>query len=488
MQSAYNCPGEPVLQSDTIDNQLPEVAPLRSVSVVNGNVELIWSPSPSPEVNAYIIYRLIGGNVDPIDTVFAGTSYTDVNANPGGQSEQYYVLGLDPCGNTSIFLNPHQTIFAEASFDSCARTIQLDWNLYQNWPGGIGRQEIWVSQDGAPAQPVDTVNGTAESYIYNIPNDNTQYCIYVQAVEGGSEIPARSNQICINAQIVVPVETIKMQNATWRPDGNVEVSWSWNTDAEIAVYSLGRQLEGDNQVQFVDIDNPILPLSPVQQAIDIQPPAGPLTYSVATTDFCDADVISDTIRPVYLSGSALTDQVNRLMWDPLVLEGKTSLGFDLYRIVDNVPALLGQLDADTNDFEDLLDATDPGQSQACYYVIERAEVDQPDGSFSSIQARSNLLCIDQFANLLVPNAFAPRGRNQEFRPVVIFGGDRGLPNADLQPLWSGDFRKSECRRGLERTIQRPGHATGGICLSNSAHPTRRKSFGKKGNGRTFTVN
>ena len=49
LESDYDCPGQPVLQSDTLDNLIPEQARLESVSVSGTEVEVSWQPSPSPD-------------------------------------------------------------------------------------------------------------------------------------------------------------------------------------------------------------------------------------------------------------------------------------------------------------------------------------------------------------------------------------------------------------------------------------------------------
>ena len=102
LESDFNCPGEMVLQSDTLDNQQPEIAVLNKASVNGNSIELEWQESPSPEVSAYIILRNTPMGTIAIDTVPSGTtSFIDVNAFPSDQSETYFILAIDDCGNRS---------------------------------------------------------------------------------------------------------------------------------------------------------------------------------------------------------------------------------------------------------------------------------------------------------------------------------------------------------------------------------------------------
>jgi len=57
LQSDFNCPGEMVLQSDTLDNEQPEVAIITRATINGNSIELEWQASPSPEVSTYIIFR-----------------------------------------------------------------------------------------------------------------------------------------------------------------------------------------------------------------------------------------------------------------------------------------------------------------------------------------------------------------------------------------------------------------------------------------------
>ena len=152
MYTEADCPGEPTLFSDTITNNNPSPAPITHVTVENGLVNVFWEPSITDPLQGYIIYRQIGINVDPIDTVFITPGmtfmYEDLASQPGSGSEEYYVLALDDCGNTSIFLEPHNTIFLDGEVSVCDREIQLDWNIYESWTNGVDFQELVMTSDG----------------------------------------------------------------------------------------------------------------------------------------------------------------------------------------------------------------------------------------------------------------------------------------------------------------------------------------------------
>ena len=202
MRSNYNCPGQPALSSDTLDNLPPAAVTIDIVTVNGPQVDIYWLPSSSPEVEAYIIYRETNIGLLPIDTVTGTTTYSDLNADPLNQSEAYTVLALDPCGSTSIFDLSHHTIFLEITPSSCEQTFSLAWNLYNNWPGGIRRHEIWMSTNGSNQVMLDTTTATATSYTIENINDGDTYCILVKAVGYGAAYNSESNKICLTADIV----------------------------------------------------------------------------------------------------------------------------------------------------------------------------------------------------------------------------------------------------------------------------------------------
>ena len=174
METDANCPGEPILSSDTLSNQPPGTSPIIYTDIVNGKVLLEWTPSSSPEVIGYIIYRVTEIGTIPIDTV-SNFTYYDLDSNPNFQAENYYVIALDACGNTSLFASPHRTVLLSGEIMSCDQSISLHWNLYEGWTG-IDRQEVWVGTNGSEPSLYQTLGSSdTSSTVINLI-DETTYC------------------------------------------------------------------------------------------------------------------------------------------------------------------------------------------------------------------------------------------------------------------------------------------------------------------------
>ncbi len=462
----YDCPGEPVLSSDTLDNLLPEPPLIQSVSVFGNNVQLTWTPSPSPEVYAYMIYRLIGTNVDIIDTVFTGNTYLDTGAAPTLRSEEYYVLALDQCGNTSQFLDPHKTILLQAQADSCRQLVALEWNPYENWPGGIESQILWLSIDGGAFQAIDTLGGEASVYEYMVAeaDEGAEHCFYLQADEGGSAASSNSSISCVLPQVITPMENLAVKNATFTPAGSVRLDWVWKAEAEIASAAVWRAV-GD-PANFALHSNLAfaLPLNGAESFEDLTAPQnqGPVYYEIRTVDLCGAEVQSTLGATIFLRGESTTGFSNLLTWSPWELENSQVLEYELYRVLNGIPQLEAVLDPTQTSYTDQVDPENPAEASVCYYLLARGGVFLPEGINPPVVSRSNTVCLEQHPIVLVPNAFAPNGFNQVFRPAIqypntitsfrmqIFDryGQQVFESADWSEGWDGKFKDRAMPQGV----------------------------------------
>ena len=420
--SNFDCPGQAQLPSDTLDSRPPEVSPLRSVSVQGGSILLNWQPSPSPEVYAYIIYRRDPLGVVPIDTVVGGnTTYLDPNAQPDTEPEGYFVNALDRCGNTSIFDQEHKTIFLEGVPTDCS--VDLQWNLYQNWAGGIEKQEIWVGRNGSPPAPFDTLNGNTDSYSFRDVNDGDSYCFFIQSNENGSGEMSRSNEICFdNLSFSQPVNELFTTNVSVQPDNSVLVEWGINDGADVV--SIEYYRSGNSGIfELADTDFPATPFPVLNQFLDegAQPQTGPVTYQISAVDNCGNELTTANAATIYLNGNALDVSTNELNWTPLILNNAIVMEYKIIRSVNGSETTIGSVFGNQLTFEDVFDPSAINSGTICYIIEAKGSITQPNGMNRNITSRSNIFCIDQAIRIFAPNALAPNGINQEFKPVILSG-------------------------------------------------------------------
>ncbi|MCB9275117.1 MAG: gliding motility-associated C-terminal domain-containing protein [Lewinellaceae bacterium] len=484
LESDYNCPGEPVLQSDTLDNRIPEPGLLETVSVNGADVEVSWTPSPSPEVVAYIISRNVPGQGTTIlDTVYSGNFFLDSQASPGQRSETYFLEAIDACGNKSLVAAPHNTILlsTEAS-GPCDRSISLSWNLYQNWPGGIANHEIWVSRDGGSPERAATIDGNATSYLFQNADEGVEYCFTVKALQRDADVSAASNEVCLSVDVVQAVRTLVATNATVTDGGGVRLDWLWNANAEITDVSV---LRSDNNSNFevVNSSAPQQPLMEDNTYTDGQgnPETGVLYYQVRTRDACGEEVSSNVVGTIFLRATAQSG-VNALRWTPYLNALGTVQDYSLYRLESGgTPVLVNTFSPNTLQGTDEVNLADPNQIRACYYVEARALVATNDTIEVEAVSRSNTACAEQEAKIFIPNAFSPNedGRNDAFLPYLQFGspsdylmviydrwGNQLFSSKDISDGWDGKSKGTRVPVGLYVYYIRIEQANGTVIERN----------------------
>lgn len=454
LQTDADCPGEPVLSSDTLDTLVPVMAVIESVSVEDGDVRVSWLPSTSPEVVGYIISREVEGvGTIVLDTVYDLTTYLDTEANPGAREETYYIEAIDPCGNKSLVANPHTSILLQAmnAEDPCQRDISLSWNPYIGWDNGVAEYQIYEAGDTTAWELIGAVGGAELTFPFPSTTSGEEYCFSVVAVEAGGSNTARSNTVCVTAMINDPVDNLVMANTTVL-DGAVEIEWHWNTNAIIESYTLQRASASSGFAGLIT-EPPPAPLPPENNYTDtgINPATGSYLYQVVTTDACGDQVTSNTAATIFLEAEALSN-LSALQWTPYTNAAATLSGYTLYRIEGGAPVQVGTYGPTALTAEVEVDLSDPDQVRACYFVEAMAEADLGQGLSKSVTSRSNLACAAQQARVYIPNAFSPNGdgTNDTFTPYLQFGdpssyqllvydrwGGQVFESNDLSTSWDG---------------------------------------------------
>lgn len=425
LESDLDCPGQPVEQSDTLDNRIPDAGPIQLVTVEDPvSVRVDWTASPSPEVVGYIVSRQNALGTTILDTIYDSFSYMDLTAAPAEQAETYFVVALDPCGNVSLVPDPHQTIFLQiASVDSCSQEVNLQWTPYINWPEGVDRYEILVSeldvQSGTPGPFVTAgaVEGSSNSFIFPATNDGSTFCFKIKAVATGSGDESLSNETCVEVGEVQAVRDLVLTNLLVAPDA-VTVNWILEPDIPLTSATLFRSDNGTEFSPLADIiagDETFTDMTSLAQS-------GPLTYRMEAEDLCGNMIVSNAASTIFLSGSSEGGD-NRLNWTPYGNEAGRLSSYELYRILGMSESLEATYSESEMNHVDPVDLSDPSQASLCYYIVTNEEIILSDQTVN-VQSISNQICLEQSAELFVPNAFVPDGVNREFKPVLQFGGSQ----------------------------------------------------------------
>lgn len=422
METNANCGTQTKRSSDTLDNQPPSLNPVLVVSVVdNKSVDIRWRRNASPEVTGYIIYKLTNSGLVPIanvpnrDTVH----YVDATATPSVKIETYQVLAVDACGNTSLFDQNHNTVLLKATQSKCDQSISLKWNIYKNAATALAKHEIWVGENGRNPSLVASVGAADTAYTLRNVTDKIRYNIFVRAVQSVSNISSRSSDTTILADIIQPVSVLLLKNASVTDKKQIEILWRWNRNAKM---DSVRILRGDKDSGYVEIFKFKAPTILDDEAFFVDTAANPSLhsyfYKIETTDQCGVKRLSNFAMTPFLKGEGAAQRRNLLYWNRLQVPVGQATGYQVYRIINGVTTAVG-LPTDTSvfDFPDVVGTDEP---LVCYKVGANFRYNLPDGSEEEGTSFSNTVCIDQFSTIWVPNAFAPSGKNVEFRPVFTY--------------------------------------------------------------------
>lgn len=465
LQSDYDCPGLMPLNSDTLDNRIPEVSIINYVTVRDNGVEVQWNPSASPETFGYIIYRGMTTGTTIIDTVFSATTYRDTTASPDKQSEIYFVNSLDPCGNVSLFSNSHKTMLVSIeSIGSCDQAVNLKWNPYEAWPGGLKEQQVWVSVNGGTFTQHAVLPKDVLSYSFQNVNDKDEYCYFISAVQADDpNITSASNVVCQTIDVVQPAKDFDILNASFTPENQVEVTWTWDPTSEIKSYNIQRGVDTINFALLEEKapDNPLVQRKTFLDA-DLEQVSRQLFYKVEAEDDCGKVAVSKLLPIIYLKVDPQSGGLNKLAWTPYQNRDGAFIRYEIHRITGGVDEVVhSEISISNPTFNDRIEITDPQQVAACYYIEAVSTLTLPDNNLESTRTRSNTVCVEQQAQVFVPNAFVPDGFNSTFKPILQFGvpedylmviydrwGGKIFESTDLDVGWNGNKEEQPLPQGV----------------------------------------
>ncbi len=434
MEASYNCPGATVLQSDTVNNLNPTTPVIVNVDVTpGGDVVFNWQAGPSPQTQCYIIYYYLpNGLAVPLDTVcgYSSTSYLDTYGDPTTGSLVYTIAAVDSCGNISAYsTSPHNTIYATASSQACQSQVNLAWNRYINWPQSVLRYEIWVSRNDSAFSQVASVDTSSLIYNYTGFNDGDSLCIYIRAVSAAdTTVTSRSNTMCMRASIVQRPKFINIINATVELNNHIIVTWMIDTMAELTFYKIGRST---NNVVYDPIaqrpaPDPLTVLETYDDSTGIVTTDNPYYYQITAVDSCQTTFPSPTVKTVCLKGELFDYYIANLTWNDFELAGATVTRYNLYRNINGTYQLIRTFAPGTNAYSDSLQAFLDANGIFCYRIEAVYDLVLPAANFSqTLSSWSNEKCIIHRPIIYIPNAFAPNGVNNEFKPTIIYGEPQG---------------------------------------------------------------
>lgn len=422
----YDCPGIIFPNSDTLNNRLPEMVEIRYVSVIDSVLQLVWTPSPSPQTVAYVIYRQELTGFVPLDTVFGRNSTTfsdpsfrDAGTQPGADAT-YTITAIDGCGNNSLFaaeVRPvvlTDTMFLDAggcNLIFIARFLNLDTTRLQR-PDAL---DIFGSLNGGPFLINGMDNSPLDIGYFGFASQDS-VCIYVEGIIDGTQERFRTVQLCFRAPDVPgTVSFASAAGATFTPDNRLFIEGSVGPVAAVVRLTL----LSSNSEAFPDYNLTDFNLADLLLPV---PDNAAAPFGFTVQDECGNLVPSNLVTPTILSGTE-TSGTNRLQWTAFGSELASEIEYELVRIdADGTEETITTL-GEGRDLS-FADPADPFGS--CYYVriLARIEGETRPGRR---QFRSNTVCLAPAPDLYLPNVFSPSAVAPENRDFGPFFGPGPLP-------------------------------------------------------------
>jgi hypothetical protein len=401
----------------------PPVTPLLqlvSVDHTTGNVEITWSPSPSPDVSSYVVYKFINNEGYELDTIYdpAATQYLYNSSGSGYYSESFVIAAMDTAGNISPLSNKLSTIFASVQLDTCNKSIGLNWNSYLSVPKEVEGYRIFYSMnstnfaDSIGTGP-DKTNITIQDFIVN-----AQYCFYINANLNGG-YASGSNKVCLTTKMQRPPEWINADYATVLSDNEIQLSFTTDPLSEIRNYTIEKRAGNDSQfTKLLDITNGtgeiIYTDSKANTSINNY-------YRLKAINNCNNPVtVSNIASNIVLTAERGDDRID-LSWNTYK-EWRGTI--DSYKIFIRTG----------NDFEENYSLPSSDSSLTINYETLMYKVSRSDICFmvravetlnpyvASGQSNSQVICTPVTEKLFVPTVFTPDNNtvNDFFKPVLSF--------------------------------------------------------------------
>jgi len=208
------------------------------------------------------------------------------------------------------------------------------------------------------------------------------------------------------------------------PNNQVELTWSWNTNAEITSGNILTAPQ-NNGYQLTNGFAPQFPLQAQVQFLDgnASPDSAQVYYQLQTIDECGDAANSTYGSTIHLSAIPLSQNTNQVNWTAFDIENSTLDSYELYRIQDGSEIFLANLGVGQTSYEDEFSPADLVSPTLCYRVVAQGQTTTASGDTRPISSSSNIGCAKQDIRVFVPNAIAPNGFNREFKPVIAFGQD-----------------------------------------------------------------
>jgi gliding motility-associated-like protein len=244
-----------------------------------------------------------------------------------------------------------------------------------------------------------------------------------------------------------------VKNVEVNNKGEVSFTWIWNNDADLDEIKIQKSTDGKTWKDIGSIPSTNFP-GELTYTDKTGIGTDTVHYAIYSRDICD----KVQLFPFYtlnIKGNVQDNRSNLLNWTTHFLPGVQKTDYELYRVINGLESKIWEAQ-NKNEFVDPFDPLNPDNANICYFVVAYVYDTLPNGKPVRVRSKSNTVCVSQTATIFTPNAFAPRGVNQEFRPIISFNeqlasfsmlifdrfGAKVFETTDLTVGWNGKLNNT----------------------------------------------
>jgi len=406
-------PSEPVLDSVSLNN--------------NGDALLGWDMSKDSGTAGYIIYRKT--NIWPaFDTVFGleNTSYTDQTANGCLENQSYAIAAFDSCGNVSgRGIGPEnlndslRTILLQpAKFNPCDSSNLISWTPYINMMPALSGYQIYMSRDGSSFELLETLPPDQSSYLHPNLKSPVKYSYFIRAYN--ADVSSSSCIQSIETYYPALPDFIYLRKASVTTDQNVLLSFYTDSLVSVAGFLVFRSDNPGGPYDLIDTVQASDDANISWTDLSAQTDNLSYYYRIDVLDSCGkTSLSSNKSRTILLEVTSPDENTNQLNWNAYEGWDGSVSHYDVYRLNEMIdePMLIESVGSGATTYLDNISGDELALIQS--YFVEAIEAAGPTYPFAD-SAGSNMAVARQQADVIAPNAFAPKGLNNVFKPVVKF--------------------------------------------------------------------
>ncbi len=454
----------------SVDFEQPVLWEIDSVSVdlVTQKTLVGWRNHPAQDKEGYFVYYVNNNNVLISDTTSLQILDT-LYGNPSLQSERYALATYDSCGNTSPISAGHKTIFLSQNYDTCDRSISLNWTSYE--PLINGRYIIKYSEDSVGVfESIDTVNSNINSFKVNNLVANKTYCFVIQVIQDNPTVfSSTSNRVCIQTPPVISASNY-INYVSVNERQHIKIGFTSDlTSGFVQLLRLNNILNTWNLIEsYTATPNFFMEYTDTNVLVSQQT----YTYRLAHIDNCLNPIVSDSslhTTSILLTAEEFINSAE-LEWTSYEFEERETEEYQIFKMVSPqiIPRSTWNFNGITlppNTF--LIDnyfSDEPAYS-VCFCV--RAMQSPNPISNQRDTAYSNSVCFLRELSIYFPTAFSPTGFNTTFKGVGV-GIDINRSLLTIYTRWGEKiFETTNITKGWDGTDMNGNACAQGTYLYNA---------------------